>query len=398
MKGRYKAAAAIFAAAAMSVFSVGAVGCGGKTPEYDGELSVRIVLERNGNFHSVGKVVARFGGEVAADAALDTLFAVRTPGRATVRGVYHSDANGERIDGAGEYITFELDAAETQPVMSTRFVDGSLFTAWAKKYNVTVSAAKDKGFTVGGKRYKGMDRTCDAIKAWSYPLFDKFTADTYTHEDDGITLGRAVYKPDGAATDGGKNPMIVWLHGAGEGGDDISLPLLAYDTVGLADGRVQKYFTSAESAGAYVAVLQCPTYWLETADGKNGAEQTYTDGQPSKYAEAVSAAIDDIVERDADIDPDRIYIAGCSNGGFMTLKLAADYGDKYAAYVPMPSLCQQKRQCGDTRRAFGAEHLVRSVRGRYDGAARRIRRADLLSAYSRGRGKRALHDARRAGT
>ncbi|MFR6613065.1 MAG: prolyl oligopeptidase family serine peptidase [Collinsella sp.] len=55
----------------------------------------------------------------------------------------------------------------------------------------------------------------------------------------------------------------------------------------------------------------------------------------SIYSPVIKALIDEFVAEHADrIDTDRIVVAGLSNGGFMTLRLCADYPEFFAAGLP----------------------------------------------------------------
>lgn len=57
--------------------------------------------------------------------------------------------------------------------------------------------------------------------------------------------------------------------------------------------------------------------------------------QPEHLLPVLKALIDEFVAEHADrIDTDRIVVAGLSNGGFMTLRLCADYPDFFAAGLP----------------------------------------------------------------
>ena len=66
----------------------------------------------------------------------------------------------------------------------------------------------------------------------------------------------------------------------------------------------------------------------------NGTEQLGHSNQ-SIYSPVIKALIDEFVAEHAErIDTDRIVVAGLSNGGFMTLRLCADYPDFFAAGLP----------------------------------------------------------------
>lgn len=66
----------------------------------------------------------------------------------------------------------------------------------------------------------------------------------------------------------------------------------------------------------------------------NGVEQLGRSNQ-SIYSPVLKALIDEFVAEHADrIDTDRIVVAGLSNGGFMTLRLCADYPDSLPRAFP----------------------------------------------------------------
>ena len=119
----------------------------------------------------------------------------------------------------------------------------------------------------------------------------------------------------------GKRPLVVWLHGGGEG---ASLPDDYYDNettlranrgaLGFATPQAQRIFS-----GAYVVAPQSTSYWIE--DGP-------------RFAPLIREIIRDVVRR-YPIDRDRIYVAGCSNGGYMTMKMTSVYPDLFAAAVPI---------------------------------------------------------------
>jgi predicted peptidase len=49
------------------------------------------------------------------------------------------------------------------------------------------------------------------------------------------------------------------------------------------------------------------------------------------YNEALFALIQEYVSKNPNIDPKRIYVGGCSNGGYMSLKLIIEHPDYFAA-------------------------------------------------------------------
>lgn len=126
-------------------------------------------------------------------------------------------------------------------------------------------------------------------------------------------------------TGGGKRPLIIWLHGAGEGGQDPTIAYTGNKVVNLASEDIQAKF-----GGAYILVPQTPTFWMDNGSGQ------YTRTGQSRYVKALKALIDEfIAKNEAAIDTKRIYIGGCSNGGFMTMRMIIDYPDFFAAAWPV---------------------------------------------------------------
>lgn len=115
-----------------------------------------------------------------------------------------------------------------------------------------------------------------------------------------------------ALRDGRPLPLVVLLHGRlGTG-------------AGMA--RLTSFDAIADSVGILVAY---PDGWRRSwADGRMG---TPADRQGVDDVAFVLAMIDDIA-RTVPIDRHRIYVAGISNGGFMTERLACEAGDRFAGF------------------------------------------------------------------
>lgn len=116
-------------------------------------------------------------------------------------------------------------------------------------------------------------------------------------------------------------PLIVWLHGGGEGGsladnyyDNESQLRANRGALGFVTDEAQEIF-----GGAYVVAPQSTSFWIE--DGP-------------RFAPLIKEVIDEVCRKHA-IDRDRIYVVGCSNGGYMSLKITSVYRDLFAASVPI---------------------------------------------------------------
>lgn len=123
----------------------------------------------------------------------------------------------------------------------------------------------------------------------------------------------------------GKRPLIVWLHGGGEGGllsEDYydNEPVLRANrgALGFSTPEAQKIF-----GGAYVVAPQAEDYWLANA----------LPGGPD-YSGRLMTLVKELVHR-YPVDTQRIYVVGCSNGGYMSLEMTNVYHDFFAASVPI---------------------------------------------------------------
>jgi len=231
-------------------------------------------------------------------------------GYRTVTKAYVSDKNGNPVTKSGRYAVIEMQIG---PALSLSFglnYDlASGYNAWStNKY--TITQQKDI-VTTSGKKVSGM--VFDQYSGRIRELVDEF--DTGQQRFNGVNLTYADYTP---AKDKGKNPLIIWLHGAGEGGVDPTIPISGNKAANFASQEIQSYF-----GGAYVLAPQTPTFWM---DGFTG----FGDGT-SKYEKALMTLIKDYVAQNSDIDPNRIYLGGDSNGGYMTMLLIRDNPDYFAA-------------------------------------------------------------------
>ncbi len=153
------------------------------------------------------------------------------------------------------------------------------------------------------------------------PIVDQFQLDGVHEYEPGKEMNYAYYKPTSGKS---KTPLVIWLHGGGEGGHDPTVPLMANKAANYASPEIQQIFE-----GAYVLVPQCPGAWMQNKEGK------MTPGRDEDVWNAgLMALIKDFVASFPDIDENRIYVGGCSNGAYMTLKLLLLYPDYFAAAYP----------------------------------------------------------------
>jgi len=121
-----------------------------------------------------------------------------------------------------------------------------------------------------------------------------------------VEMNYLLYLPKNYNTAQEKIPLLLFLHGSGERGNDINL----VKTHGPA-----KLIEQGKDFPFIVVSPQCPeNVWWSTDD--------------------LSALIDDVVQK-YNVDEKRIYVTGLSMGGFGTWALAEKYPDKFAAIAPV---------------------------------------------------------------
>jgi predicted peptidase len=228
-------------------------------------------------------------------------------GERVVTKAYVSNQNGSPVD-SGNFITLELkygpDVGLGYPIYYDPYTYRS--NSWIQcDYTVT----QQKDIASGSKIISGLvinTRAGDTKK-----LVDDFRIGSFTYNYDAGGQEILTYAGYAPAKDGKKHPLIVWLHGTGEVGKDPTMPILANKSCYFASPETQSCF-----GGAYVLSPQCSTIWMEEKEG------------------ALMALIKSYVSKNTDIDTNRIYIGGNSNGGYMAVLMARDYADYFAAAVP----------------------------------------------------------------
>ncbi len=137
-------------------------------------------------------------------------------------------------------------------------------------------------------------------------------------EINGYTIDYRYYSPV-KENDTTKYPLVIWLHGMGDG---------AYDGKQVEKSNIA-YWTSEEyqarfrdTNGAFILAARSPEEKLVFWDDST--------------IYPLRAAIDDFIAKNADnVDTTRIYIGGYSMGGKMTLKMSVAYPEMFAAAFPI---------------------------------------------------------------
>ncbi|MEA3188618.1 MAG: hypothetical protein QOD99_2448 [Chthoniobacter sp.] len=134
-----------------------------------------------------------------------------------------------------------------------------------------------------------------------------------------------VYRPEKAY------PLVLFLHGSNERGNDNEAQLRnAVDTFAQSENRLK--------FPCFVVAPQCPAQkesepwgWAGIRYDQHPYRTGYLPAEPERLALEIVAA----VQKEFNVDPNRIYIAGISMGGFGTWDLVTRYPEKFAAAVPV---------------------------------------------------------------
>ena len=251
-------------------------------------------------------------------------------GEREVKGVYGADEDGVPSEENEGYLTFEMNVGPEEgygDVLGTEIETG-----------LNHSTVLDCHYTVTFEDADGNEYVCDQENENStYGLADLFTHNqVYTTEnqeiledpyEDNDSLLYASYEPE----DKEKHPLIIWLHGFSEGGSDTHIAVMGNKVTALVDEEIQGLM-----GGAYVLVPQAPTQWMNTNGVPAGLSvEMDADSMRSIYTDTLIELIQKYVEEHPGIDQNRIYIGGCSNGGYMTMNLLFEKPDYFAAAYPV---------------------------------------------------------------
>lgn len=159
------------------------------------------------------------------------------------------------------------------------------------------------------------------------PELGEFLARTYTHED--TKLNYRILYPNNFDKNK-KYPLFLFLHGAGERGDDNKRQLIHGSK--LFRDKIDQY-------PAIVVMPQCPTndYWanVNREETPNVSRFEFFNDRPYNTSlKAVVSLIDSLLKENF-IDDKRFYVSGLSMGGMGVWELLNRIPDKIAAAAPI---------------------------------------------------------------
>jgi len=191
-----------------------------------------------------------------------------------------------------------------------------------------------------------------------------FSYNHYVNEN-GDTLNYRLLFPDYNTMR--KYPLVVFLHGSGECGNDNEAQL-KWGVGKFADERLMIQYP------AFVLAPQCPSdmEWANYDEDETSRTLTLKPS-PSKPMELVISLIQQLMA-EFPIDTSRIYITGLSMGGKGTYDAIQRYPNLFAAAVPVCG-------AGDTSRAASIAHIsIWIFHGAEDPVIDPLYSIDMLSA------------------
>ncbi len=230
---------------------------------------------------------------------------------------YLVDKDGKFTSKPSNIVVIRLHCSPTEgsPIL---FSLTTMFNTYSDPYTIQVQLAKP--VTSGGETVETIE-VDETIKKITTDA-DNFTKASY-QTSEGLTYQYA-YQINHSDT------LVVWLHGLGEGGTvdtDPNITLMGNKVIALGSQDFQKIVPSS------ILAVQCPTFWMDK-DGKGVSlfsEESTFDGT-SYYTTSLLEIIDYFKK---ECKAKKVVLAGCSNGGFMTMLLGLRDPKAYAAIVPI---------------------------------------------------------------
>lgn len=232
---------------------------------------------------------------------------------------YFVDENNEKTEEPTNRVAYEIavDPNTANPLLYTMQTGRN---TWSDPYYLTFTIADGATLTANGTEITTLEIAQDPTDFTSDA--DTFAYDTF-EATDGTLYDYAHYSPEEDS-----DTLFVWLHGGGEGkgadvvGTDPSVILLANKATVLATEDFQDV-----AGDMHILAPQSPTMWLDMA-----GDGTYTTDGTSAYEESLKEMIDNYKE---EVGADKVILAGPSNGGYMTLRMAVLYPDDYDMLIPI---------------------------------------------------------------
>ncbi len=171
---------------------------------------------------------------------------------------------------------------------------------------------------------------------------------------------------------GKKYPVVLFLHGAGERGDDNIMQLKHFPVVMATSENRAKY-------PCFLIAPQCRSgkKWADVNWAAKGSEPM--PAKPSHQMQVAVTCLDQVLA-EKPVDLDRVYLTGLSMGGYGSWDLAERMPEIFAAVAP---ICGG----GDDQRADRLVHLpIWAWHGDKDPAVPVVRSREMIAAIEKAGG------------
>lgn len=283
-------------------------------------------------------------------------------GALSVVDAFSSDSLGNKLASPSEFVTILTDV-HPEAENSSPFVSISLGGRFQSYYGYKIKNSE-------------LSLTITELKGFVNENAAKFTTDSFSYkisatdeektnpnyEEKSLILHYAAFIPESEE----KIPLIIWFHGMGEGGTNPYEVLFGTKTTALAGEQIQSHFEN----GAAILAPQSPTGWLESSQKGafgihywapidkdtpiNKVKKPFTNflnkfftsrdtpkeekmpfAAVSFYTEPVKKLLFTFLAEHPQIDRSRIYVGGCSAGGYMTMNMMIQNPELFAAAFPI---------------------------------------------------------------
>lgn len=211
----------------------------------------------------------------------------------------------------GQYVVIELDTRDEYASTST--FNEEKFLSTRDNLDYTVNLTKEVK-TKEGIAYKASEKK-NKISNVVTPVVDDFKKGVY-QDASGSKMQYRLFEPKKEPNK--KYPLVLFLHGSGERGNDNYMQVVGNEgAVVWANPEQQKKNPAYVLAPQVKAAEKLTAYWTE--------EPNYT-----TMFNLLKETIDKY-----DVDKNRIYVVGMSNGGIGTWNIIKKNPDLFAAAVPI---------------------------------------------------------------
>ena len=196
----------------------------------------------------------------------------------------------------------------------------TMFNGWSHPYKLSIKAI-NKLYSNQKEVSVNISQDMRGISTCA----DEFNIANYDAKD-GVSYQYAYYN---AKDD--SDTLLVWLHGMGEGGCVDTDPLVTV----LANKVTALIKDLQKVCPINVVVPQCSTYWMDEDGNMSNllpGKGLRMKGYKSYYTKSLIEFIDYYKDK---IQAKKVILAGCSNGGYMTMLLALKYPHKFDAIIPI---------------------------------------------------------------